>query len=200
MCKVWEVQSPKGAELQRWVVKKTEEGGGKIGHEAAAELIYLVGSDMRALANEIAKLINYDANITVANVRALAVRTIPSNIFDLVGTVVQSRNDRAMNIMESLFRSGAAEPYLLHMLARQYRLLFRVLFQKAKGYGSSEIQKMMPMHPYAFQKLYAQSASSTLEQCASSLQEIGRADYLFKTGQSQGLSLLQGLIAKLAKK
>lgn len=200
MCTVWEVKAPKGSELQRWVQQKAEESGGHASHEAAGELIYQAGTDMMTLESEVIKLINYDADISVDNVRILAARTIHSTIFDLVDAVVQGRNNRAMNMVEELFRGGAAEPYLLHMLARQYRLLFRLLFHKKKGYGSSEIQKIMPMHPYAFQKLHAQAASITLGHSAGSLQLISQADYLFKTGQSQGLSLLQGLIAKLAKK
>lgn len=200
MCTVWEVQAPKGGDLQRWLQKKAEELGGHMGNEAAGELIYLAGSDMMTLESEVIKLINYDSDISVANVRALAVRTIHSNIFELVDAVVQRRLNRAMNMVEELFGGGAAEPYLLHMLARQYRLLFRLLFHKKRGYGSAEIQKFMPMHPYAFKKLLGQAGSITLGQCANSLQQISQADYLFKTGQSQGLSLLQGLIAKLAKK
>lgn len=200
VCTVHEVQAPKGPELQRWLLNKAKELGGEMDREAAAELIYLAGSDMLSLENELSKLVNYDPKITLANVRALAVRSMNVNIFDLVDSVVQGRSNRAMNMVEELYRGGAAEPYLLHMLARQYRLLFRLLFYKQKGYGSTEIQKIMPMHPYAFQKLYAQAGGTTLHQCAKSLHEVAQADYLFKTGQRQGLPLLQTLVAKLAKK
>lgn len=197
---VCEVQAPKGHELQRWLQKRAVELGGELEREAAVELIYLAGTDMLSLENELIKLINYDKKITPVNVRVLATRSMNVSIFDLVDSVVQGRGNRAMNMVEELYRWGAAEPYLLHMLARQYRLLFRLLFYKKRGYGSAEIQKIMPMHPYAFQKLHAQAGSITIRECARSLQHVAEADYLFKTGQSQGLPLLQALVAKLAKK
>ena len=69
---VCEVQAPKGHELQRWLQKRAVELGGELEREAAVELIYLAGTDMLSLENELIKLINYDKKITPANVRVLA--------------------------------------------------------------------------------------------------------------------------------
>lgn len=198
---VYMVQAPRGAELNRWLQKRARELGAEaMTDEAAVELIYRAGSDMFSLENELIKLIHYDKKISVTNIRALAIKSMQISIFDLVDSTVGGSTGKAMNMVEELYRGGAAEPYLLHMLARQYRLLFRFLFYKKKGYGNSEILKIIPMHPYAFQKMCRQAVGITAQDCAQSLQEVLRADYLFKTGQSQGLALLQGLIVKLAKK
>jgi len=195
------VSPPRGADLQRWLLNRAKElGATSMASQAAAELIFLSGTNMLALENELIKVINYNSAVTIDSIRALATRDIQTNIFDLVDSVVQGNTAKALRQMEEMFRSGAAEPYILHMLARQYRLLFRLLFYRQKGYGSPEIQKIMPMHPFAFQKLTQQAASMELKQCAENLQQLLKADYLYKSGRNQGLHLLQTLTYKLAKK
>jgi len=199
--KRFEIASLRGGELQRWVMERAKLiGAKKIEPRAAGELIYLAGSDLLTLENELIKLSNYSPEINAETVRKLAVRNVQVGIFDLVDSVVQGNTGRALNIIEELMGSGAKPPYLLFMLARQYRLLFQVLFHRNKGYGSQQIQKLMPMHPFAFKKLWQQAGNLSLRQCAQSLHEIVEADYNYKTGFSQDIGLLQRLIIKLTKK
>lgn len=197
---VREISAPRGGELIRWVMDRASQLGAGIDRKAAQELIYLAGTNLLALENELKKLLNYSTEITVHNVRLLATRAMHATIFDLVDAVVQGQGARALYLVEDLFRSGAAEPYILHMLARQYRLLFRLQMYRQKGYSYAEIQKMMPMHPYAFQRLCQQAGQAGLAYCARSIHALAEADWNYKTGARQGLSLLQPLIVKIAKK
>ena len=200
--KLISVTAPKRYELTRWVLQRGKElGAAKFEPEAADNLIYLSGSNMLALDNELRKLINYSPEISVETVQKLATRDMQTNIFELVDFVVLAQGAKAQIAAENLVRTGAEIPYVLHMLARQYRLLFKFLFYRQQGWGSAEIQKLMPpMHPFAFQKLSAQAASVNLHECAASLETILEADYAYKTGKGQGVGMLQVLLAKLAKK
>jgi len=199
--KLIEVVSPKGPDLQRWLVTRAVAlGAKKIEHQGAAELIYLAGPNMLTLENELQKLINYNPEITVNTVRKLAIRDVQISIFDLVDSVVLGNTAASLNLVEEIIRGGAEVPYVLHMLARQYRLLFRILFYRQKGYGSPEIQKLVPMHPYAYNKTFQQASNLSANQCAQCLHKIARADYAYKTGQNQGVGMLQMLTISLAKK
>lgn len=196
------VIAPKRYELTKWVLQRGKElGATKFEREAAENLIFLSGANMLVLDNELRKLINYRPEISIENVQKLAARDMQTNIFELVDFVVQAQAAKAQAAAESLVRTGAEIPYVLHMLGRQYRLLFKFLFYRQQGWGSAEIQKLMPpMHPFAFQKLTDQAARVNLNQCALCLHTILDADYAYKTGNWQGLGMLQVLLAKLAKK
>jgi DNA polymerase-3 subunit delta len=196
-----EVTAPRGAELQHWLVSRARAlGAKKIESRAAAELVFYAGSNMFALENELKKLINYHEEITLETVRTLAVRDAENSIFALVDFVVGGNTAAALNMVEELVRGGAQIPYLLFMLSRQYRFLFRILFYRQKGYSTAELQKILAMHPYVFKKTCQQAASISIKDCADNLQELAQADYDFKTGRGQGLSMMQMLILKLVKK
>lgn len=200
--KLIEVVAPKRHELTKWVIHRgTELGATKFEGGAPENLIYLAGTNMLVLDNELRKLISYSPEISVENVRKLAVRDLQTSIFELVDSVVGGQVAKAQVAAEDMLRTGAEVPYVLYMLGRQYRLLFKFLFYRQQGCGSSEIQRLLPqMHPYAFQKLCAQASQLNLKHCASGLHAILEADYGYKTGIQQGAGLLQVLLAKLAKK
>lgn len=199
-CTVIEVRALKGAELYNWLLTQAGSLGAEIEPRAAELLIYYAGSNMQTLTNEVQKLSNYDRLITVDNVKKLAVRDLHITIFDLVDSVVQGNTGKALAMVNDLFQRGSGIPYILHMLARQYRMLFRFIFYRQKGYSTGDIQKIMPMHSFAFQKLQKQAIQLSTGQCAQGLHEICEADYAFKTGEMPGLPLVQMLIVKLAKK
>lgn len=199
--KVIEVFAPKGDELRQWLVGKAKSmGATRIDSRTAELLIYLNGTNMRSLENELIKLINYNPEITVESVKLLAYRDIQTSIFDMVDSVTDGNIAKAVRIAEDLYKTGSAEPYLLQMLARQYRLLFRMLHYKQVGHSSAEIQRMLQLHPYAFKKMWRQAANLSSKDCANAIHLISESDHMFKTGQRQGLGLIQPLIVKIAKK
>ena len=196
-----EVHAPRGSELQQWVINRGMElGASKVESRAAAELIFLAGSNMLSLENELNKLISYAPIVTVENVRLLATRDIQTNIFELVDSVAEGNTAKALNIVEDLISGQAGFPYILQMLARQYRLLFRIVFYRQQGYGSLEVQNIMKLHPFAFKKMWQQASVISSSKCAYAIHSIAEADYTFKTGQRQGIGMLQVLTVKLAKK
>jgi len=199
-CQMAELKPPRGGELNRWVIERAEKLGGSIDGGAAAHLVYLAGSDLQTLDSELAKLVNYSEKIDRQAVDELAVRTLQAGIFDLVDAAADGETRRALQLVEDLYTGNADTPYLLQMLARQYRLLFQVLHHKSRGLGSGQVEKEMGLHPYVFSKLWKQAARVDQQHCARALQELADADYQFKTGYPSGLVLLQSVLLKTAKK
>ncbi len=199
-CQVVELKPPRGNDLNRWVVERAKELGGNIDGAAAAHLVFLAGSDLQTLNSELGKLVNYSEKIDRQTVDELTVRTLQAGIFDLVDAAAEGKTQRALQLVEELYTGNADTPYLLQMLARQYRLLFQVLFHKSRGLGSSQVEKEMGLHPYVFGKLWKQAALVDQQHCARALQQLAEADYQFKTGHPSGLALLQAVLVKMAKK
>lgn len=198
--KTVQLRAPRGRELTRWVMERAGQLGGKIGGAAAAELVFTAGSDLRTLNSELVKLASYNPDISRESVRMLATRTDQASIFDLVDAAGGGKTETALALVEQLYNSHSDTPYLLQMLARQYRLLFQVLFYKKRGYGSEQVQKELAVHPYVFGKLWRQASRLSQKHCAHALQLLAEADFAFKSGYPNGLVLLQSLLVKTAKK
>lgn len=197
-----ETPSVRGRELTRWLVKRGMELGATSFPERAAErLVFMAGTNLESLDNELKKIISYSPAISVETVEKLAVRAPQTNIFALIDTVVAGNVAGALVMAEDMLRSGIEVAYLLYMLARQYRLLFSYLFHKKRGVAGAEIGKLLPpLHPYAFQILAAQAGKISLADCAAGLHSILEADYRYKNGIQQGAGLVQSLVVKLTKK
>lgn len=200
--KLIQVSAPRGYELANWLIRRGKElGASEFTKRAAETLIYLVGTDMMALENELEKLIRYSSEISVESVRTLAVPSAQASIFELVDAVVTGQVAKGQITAENMLRGGTEVPYMLFMLARQYRLLYRYLFYRTEGRKAPEIKGLLPsMHPYAFDKLRAQALKLDLKQCSAGLKAVLEADHGYKTGIMDGAGLIQGLLIKLAKK
>lgn len=198
--KLIELKAPRGRELSRWVAEQARQLGGSIDAAAAAQLIFLAGNDLCTLRTELEKLVCYRPEIDREAVEALVARTAQAGIFDLVDAAAAGKTETALALVEQLYAGNADTPYLLQMLARQYRLLFQVLFAKKRGHGSGQIQKQLGVHPYAFDKLWKQASQLSQDQCIYALQQLAEADYSFKRGYPDGLALLQAVLVKTAKK
>lgn len=201
VCNTHELMALKGAQLQNWLVSKAMElGAHTVESRAAAEIIAITGSDMGLLTRELEKLINYSPTIDINSVRDLVPVQAEGNIFKLVDSVVTGKRGEALKTAAELLTANSATPYILQMLARQYRLLFRICFHKARGVGSDQIAGMLKLHPYAFQNLWRQATELSALDSARSLQHIAEADYQFKTGSPNPLALIQTLLIRLSEK
>lgn len=200
--KLIDLVPPRGYALTRWVETRAKElGAARIDKRAAEKLVYLAGTNMLALENELNKLVAYCPVITEETVDKLAASSLQTNIFALVDSAAGGQAAKALVLAERMLRSGEGAAYILYMLGRQYRLLFRFLFYREQQKEIAEIQKILPtMHPYAFQNLGAQGAKLSLKHCAFALQAIQEADWELKTGRLAGAALLQKLLVKIAKK
>lgn len=201
VCTINELVALKGAQLQNWLVSKAKEMGAQsVEPRAASEIIALTGNDMGLLSMELEKLVNYSPTIDINSVRELVPVQAEGNIFKLVDSVVTGNKGEALRTAAELLTTNSAAPYVLQMLARQYRLLFRICFHKARGVGSDQIAEMLQLHPYAFQNLWRQATGLSAHDCARSLHQIAEADYDFKTGSPNPLALIQTLIYRLSEK
>lgn len=111
--------------LGGWVRDRAAAKGAAIDNQAIAELMELVGPNLWAMDGEIEKLSIYvgDRPITVDDVTALVTGNRESRVFELVDAIMDKRPDAALAVTERLFRSGAAGPYLITMIARQARMV-----------------------------------------------------------------------------
>lgn len=186
-------------DLVRWVMDETNHRQGTISRSAARALLARTGPDLQLLSTEIDKLLSYNAQITEESVTELATNSVQANVFQLVDAVVTGNTKRSLETASLLYTGASAFPYIIQMLARQYRYLFQIVFLKKQGFGASEISERLKLHSYAFEIMWKQANNLDVAKCAVALQNLAEADYKFKTGAYPAFALLHSLITKLAK-
>ncbi len=185
-------------ELPAWINARVKQEGRRIDPDAMELLVARVGPGLRQLSLELGKLFAFagpEATITREDVEATVSRQSESTIFMLVDAIGEQRAGRALAHLDDILREEAA-PYVLFMIARQFRLLLRasVLLQRKAAPGT--IQQALGVPPFVARRMMEQAKNfppSLFPQIFGRLQEADRA---IKTTGHPRLAL-ETLIAEL---
>lgn len=125
-----------------WLRGEVRKRGVKMTRAAAAALVDRTNGDRGALAGTLEKLSLYAAGASVDE-RVIEQMTPPSHeatIFNLVDAVAEGRLADAMQALNAVRAAGEADPRILHMLARQFRLIVIARDVIDSGGGPPQIQ------------------------------------------------------------
>ena len=192
---------PDAQSLPRWIEKRVRKHGGEIEPQAASHLAAVVGSDLRLLDQEIAKLVTYtDAQqaITRADVEAVVPYAQAAVIFDMVDALGQRDGRTAAQTLHRLLDAGEHPLGLLAMIARQFRLLIQVKELKTEGNTPRDIAQALKLHPFPARKLYNQATHFTASQLETVYRHLLDTDVEIKSGKIDAEIALDLLVAGLA--
>jgi DNA polymerase-3 subunit delta len=187
--------------LPRWIVDRTGRHETRISPRAAAELAQLVGSDLRALDSELAKLASFvdaGATVEVADVRELVAGAGP-DIFALHDAVAERRPAAALAAAHGLMERGD-EP--AEMLAQLAALVRRLLVVKELVAEHRQLSRDAPAlgltsSPFALQKLQRQAARISSADLERSYALLCGADLAMKTGRMDSELIVELAVAGL---
>jgi len=188
-----------------WVKKEVENQGAKITQSVAMHLTALFVSDLWQLSNEIAKLISYkkslnnkgEIEIEIKDIEMMSRGVVDENIFAMTDAISNKNKSLAVQLFEKEIEAGVAEHYLIHMIARQFKILMQVRQALDSGHSSRKIIGDLKLHPFVVQKASAQVRNFNLEVLKNIYLKLVEMDYLFKTGQGDLMSLISLFMAKI---
>jgi DNA polymerase-3 subunit delta len=192
---------PDAEALPRWITKRLQKHGGRIGPRAAHRLAAVVGADLRLLDQEIMKLVTYtnaERPITETDVEMLVPYSQDAIIFDLVDALGHRDGRIAAETLHRLLEEGEHPLGLLGMIVRQFRLLVQVKALEARGTSSRDIAKALELHPFPAGKLCRQATNFTAAQLEKVYRHLSETDVEIKTGKINPELALDLLIAGLA--
>jgi DNA polymerase III subunit delta len=173
--------------LPGWVMDRAKRHHVPISRAAAQELAQLVGSDLRTLDQELAKLAAYvdpGETIQVEDVRTLVSGGGP-NIFALHDAIAERRSAAAVTATQGLLVRGTDPAELFAQVVGLVRRLLIVkeltnqhlpLTQEAPKFGLSSSQ-------FALQKLQRQTARLSMTELEHAFEALRDADVAIKTGK-----------------
>lgn len=190
----------KGAELENWIHKRAAGLGSEISNRAVKLLAELIGGNLWILSREIEKLCLYAAgrHINEEDVRKLVSYAREASIFVLADAIVGRQLQKASHLLREFFDEGAAPPYLLYMITRQFRLVIQAKEMASRGLSAKEIgQSLGISSDYLLEKVLGQAGKYSAERLGKIYRRLLEADVSIKTGSLKGELALELLMAEI---
>lgn len=152
--------------------------------------------------NEIEKIAAYKVNsnnVSFEDIDLLLIKSVESNIFKLVDYICENNKKKAFEILEEMLMNNTPEQFIIHMISRQYRLLYQYVILQKKNYNFNEIMNKMKLKNFVATKLSKQARSLNPEKIQYYMEKILEIDKKIKTGEIDnrlGLELITNGIIK----
>lgn len=214
--KVIEYPRLKGRALISWVRKKMTEKGKTISEDAADYLIEVVGDQLQSLENTLEKAfltVGEKQRIELSDLEGVISEVKVSTIFDLTEAIGHQNLEKALGILEKAIGSKAILfkkeeeaskmddpiPLLLSMMARQYRLLWRVKEMTSYQYEIGEVAKILRMSSWNIRKLMDQEQGFTESSLREGILKCHQTDLAIKRGRGPKELLMEKLVIDLCR-
>ncbi len=178
-----------GYELVHWIQRRVERRGGTMAREGAEFLAALIGSNLWILSSEIEKLCVYalgrpidkeDVELLVASAR------VPS-VFAMIDAILDGNVSAATRLLHSLEDEGAAPPYLLYMITRQFRLVLQARDMLQRKRRPAEIGPALGIfNEFALKKTMEQARKHQPARLQAIYHRLLDTDIAIKTGRFRG--------------
>jgi DNA polymerase-3 subunit delta len=192
----------KPRELNRWIAQRVQEKGSGIDRAAVELLATYVGSDLRLLDLEIDKLLTYiggERSITREDVELLVSYVQEGSIFDLVDALGTRDTKLAMQLTEKLLEDGRHPLYLLHMIARQFRILLQTKELLGKGAAPGDIAALLHLHPFPARKAVAQAPNFSIAQLEDIFHRLLELDATLKSSEMEERLALELFVTEVSE-
>jgi len=206
---VFEISKLNEAELSKYILNKFKNYNLSIRMQDADYMAnncgYLEYESIVSLYhvnNEIDKISSYHENtknVLIENIDMLMIKSIESNIFKLIDFICEGNKKKAFEILEEMLVNNTPEQFIIHMISRQYRLLYHYIVLENKGYNFNDIMSEMKLKNFVATKLSKQARNLNLKQIELYMEKFLEIDKKIKTGEIDnriGLELITNGIIK----
>ncbi|NLP00289.1 MAG: DNA polymerase III subunit delta [Clostridiaceae bacterium] len=197
-----EFKRNKPSELVPWVIKGMKSCNKVIGYEAAQYLVAISEPDMYTLRNEIFKLADYAGDrkeVTLEDVKLMAVPTIKSVIFDLLDAVAKKDIPGSLSILNDIIALKEPEQKILAMLSKQMGEILKLkLLMEERATQAQINQYFQGKHPYAVKIMTEQARMMSVEYLQNILKNCMEAEENYKKGLIEPKLALELLIEKIS--
>lgn len=152
--------------------------------------------------NEIHKIMSHNIekkDVTTEDLDLLMIKSVESNIFRLVDYICENNKKKSFEILDEMLLNNIAEHFIIHMITRQYRMLYQYVVLQKKGYTYNDIINKMKIKNFIASKLAKQSKNLKMETIEYYMRRFLEIDKKIKVGEIDsriGLELITNGIIK----
>jgi DNA polymerase-3 subunit delta len=187
-------------ELAAWVEQRALARGCRLTPEAGAGLIEAVGSDLRALASEIDKLVSYvgpGQTIDAGSVAALTADVREASAFELARLLSAGDLAGALRIWRKFASSGEYPGLALGAISHHVRQLWRLKLAQQAGTPPERLAAELGLPPFSLPRLRALAAALETTQLRRWHDLLCEADRALKGSGLAPQAVFEGLILRL---
>jgi DNA polymerase-3 subunit delta len=181
-------ETPKRAELPRWIEARAKERGNRISYSVADLLAELAGPELGPLADALERVALYvgeGQEITEAAVAECVVRVRSATVWELVGAVGRRDVASALRFLDDVFDPQDRGLRLLGVLAWATRQLVRFESAMRNGDRPDEAAKAAGAPPFKARELADQVRAVPRPVLESWLERLSEVDLALKGGSKR---------------
>ncbi|MEI6378991.1 MAG: DNA polymerase III subunit delta [Candidatus Falkowbacteria bacterium] len=194
-----------GNNLNAWIANRFSDLGVSVSTQAVQLLAAQSGGDLWPLVNEIDRIaafakgggLGVDQTLGSPEIKELTNASLDENIFTLMDAISNRNKPAALGLIEEQLAGGAAEAYLITMLARQFKILAQARACLDEGLDQRAVASEIKLHPFAAQKAINQARSFNRETLARIIKQLVEIDRQYKTGAKDFRLLVDRLIIEM---
>ena len=187
-------------ELARWVQRHFDSRGKRIGDDDAAYLVFLCGSEMDSLTNEIGKLAAYakEKTVTRDEIDAVVVPAVEAQTFKLTDALSARDYERAAELMFKLFQLNTEPIAINAMIGSQLRKLHAALLVKRSGGNAGTLAELLGCSDYAARQSFRICTSFKESWYLRMIRLSAETDWRMKSTPISPEDLLRSLFVTMA--
>lgn len=172
--------------LMRWVLGRLNREGRKITRRDMEHFLTMTGTDMANIDSELEKLLCYTLDrevITRADIDAVCVPQVTSQIFEMVRSVAEHQEKKALHLYYDLLALKEPPMRILYLLTREFNQILLVRELQAARLPNREIAAKAGIPSFAVSKYGALCRQYTSPQLRAIIEELTEAEEAVKTGR-----------------
>lgn len=182
---VIEINEQKEQVLRLWIGQLAKKEGFSISTDTANLILEKTGTDMFTISNELAKLCAYctgKLSIEKDDVNAVCADRTPPQIFEMIRAMSEKNAKETLDYYYELLENKEPPLRILSLIARQFRLLYKVSLCRDRGENSYIIASQIGLSSYIVDKLIRQANNFSTKELAAALNDCGETEYKIKSG------------------
>lgn len=189
----------KGPRLKRWIRAEFEKFQKEINEKALDFFALSVESDLWRARNEVVKIASFSdkKEIREEDIKAFLKPALKNEIFKTIDAIAEKDKKKAIKLIHFHIEKGEPLPYILSMIAYQFRniIIVKDLIEREGNYAAA--LKKSKMRPFIFKKAYGQSLKFSLFELKKIYHRLTRADLEIKTGKAGKEMAIELLLADI---
>ena len=190
------------SDARKWLTARAREEGKRLDGQARDALIQAVGPNIKALGNELEKLVLFVGGrdqITARDVRELVSQSRVQSIFDLGDAIAAGNQEETFRLGEHLLLHGESLPGIIGFLGYRTRTLWQVKRLVKAGKNPRAISSEVGMPPFAAKKAARIVRRLNPGWFQRRLETLAEADIALKTRSLRSREQATWLTALLAR-
>lgn len=154
------------------------------------------------LENQLLQIIDHgkDELIHRDSIDKVLIRSIDTNIFQLLDAINTFNGDRALYIFNQMYKNNEPILKILFMITRQIRLILGYKLYREKGYGNKSIQEKLGIKAFEYRKISGIANRFDIITLKKIMEELLEADIKIKSTSLDDKLIMEILIVNLSIK